>query len=186
MCNTGREDCQARADLNISYPAPQFTSFARSYPSTPLYPFGHGLSYSSVAVVGLEVAAGPGVGGGFTLGDTVATTAILSPADMVADFAVALFGEFLQCDGSASSVPALPRRTLLAFAKVAADQEGSTRVPLSFALDPLRVPGVERQAFPGLLRVWAGDGGPCVGCPSSMIDLVLPSGGCVSPTEREL
>lgn len=178
-CNTGgRADCQARADANITHEASGFASFLRSFPSTPLFPFAYGLGYSGAAVVGLAAAApGPGVGGGYALGDAVALMAQLSPAGSAADFVVAVFGEFLQCDGSASPVPALPRRTLLAFAKVAAEP-GGTSVPLAFALDPLRVPGVERQAFPGMLRVWAGDGGPCAGCPSVTLKLVERSGGC--------
>ena len=175
-CSSGRITCQARGDTNLTHDAAGVTSFLRSFPSTPLFPFAHGLSYSSVTIVSLEAA---GAGAGVTLGDTVSLTAALSPVNASVDFVVALFGEFLQCDGSPSPVPALPRRTLLAFTKVAVETGAAgTRGALSFALDPLRIPGVERQAFPGLLRMWAGDGGACTGCPSTTIKLVLPSGGC--------
>ena len=177
-CSSGRPTCQARGDTNLTHDAASTTSFLRSFPSTPLFPFAHGLSYSNVTIVGLEVA-GAAAGSGVTLGDTVLLTAALSPVDTSVDFVVAIFGEFLQCDGSASPVPALPRRTLLAFTKVAAETGAAgTRVPLSFALDPLRIPGVERQAFPGRLRLWAGDGGACAECPNTTVELVLPSGGC--------
>jgi hypothetical protein len=184
-CNGGRGDCQARADTNIVQSAPQFTSFARGFASEPLFPFAFGLGYSNATAVAVSVSGGAAAS--FALGDSVAVTVTISASNRPADLAVALFGAFQQCDGSAPSVDALPLRTLLAFAKAPAVVGAPTQVPLAFALAPARVPGVERQAVPGLQRVWVGDGGVCAGCPSATIALALGAGGrTCSGAEREL
>ena len=184
-CNGGRSDCQARDSSASLQPTGGFTSYVRGYASTPLFPFAFGLSYSNATTLSLAVGGGPGAT--FGLGDAVAITALVSASDRPADIVVALFGEFMQCDGlSPSPVPALPLRTLLAFTKVAVAVGTETSVPLSFELSPLRVPGVERQSFPGLLRVWAGDGGICADCPSTLLPLALGGVGCVASDRDEL
>ena len=157
-CNGGAEWCQARGVVDFA-PRQGFTTYVRStaFPSLPLYPFAFGLSYADLAATHLVVGSPSAA-----LGDTVAVTATVAngAAGPDADFVVAVFGVFLACDGSPSPVPALPLRTLLAFTKVHVAAGEHLRVPLQFTLAPLFVPGVERQSWPGVLRLWAGDGGP--------------------------
>jgi beta-glucosidase len=166
-CNDGRSDCQARGAPLTRQPA-AFTSFLKGG-ATPLFPFAHGMSYANITTAELRAAAPTA-----SLGDTIVLTATVvstgGPA-AGADFAVAVFGEFLTCNGSPSPVPALPSRTLLAFTKVHVPQGAQVEAALPFTLDELHVPGAERQAFPGRLRLWAGDGGACAGCAGTTLEL---------------
>ena len=178
-CNGARADCQARADATLLQASSGFTSFVRGFASAPLFPFAWGLSYSTATTSALTVDGGADAS--FAFNSTVSLTAHLTASDRPADIVVALFGAFLQCDGvSASSVTALPLRSLLAFSKVAASVGQPTSVALSFDLSPLRLPGVERQAFPGYLRVLAGDGGVCAGCPSVVLRLAQGGVSCAA------
>ena len=180
-CNGGRSDCQARGDTMSLQSNTGFTSFARNFPSEPLFPFGFGLSYANIRAISL-VTNGASM---FTLGDTVSLLAtMINSAGPAADTVVAVFGAFMQCDGSSSSVPALPLRTLLTFTKVNVAAGSQMNVTLSFPLTSLRVPGVERQAFPGLLRVWVGDGGICNGCASTTLQLTLGRNTCETSNEE--
>ena len=184
-CNGDRSDCQARSDATALQSSGTFTSYVRGFASVPLFPFAWGLSYSTALPTALTVDGGADAA--FAFGSTVSLTAHLSASDRPADVVVALFGAFLQCDGvSASPVPALPLRSLLTFAKVAAAVGAPTSVPLSFELSPLRLPGVERQAFPGFLRVWVGDGGVCAGCPSVTLRLSQGGTSCIAARGDEL
>lgn len=190
VCNPGRSDCQARGAPLVQAPGP-FTSFikdANGTGATPLFPFAFGKSYANISIGGVTVVgvgngrggaaggvSGAALGATVTLSAQVVNTASASPVD----FSVALFGEFLTCDGGASPVPALPRRTLVALSKVLGVGSGlAVNATLSFALDEVHIPGVERQAFPGVFRLWAGDGGRCVACPQALLPLVRGNVGC--------
>ena len=173
-CNGARGDCQARdGQGSVATGVPSFTSFLKGT-ANPLFPFAWGLSYGAVTIRALAANASFG-----RLGDTVAVTASLAnaPGSPATDFAVALFGSFYACDGvTRSPVPAAPLRTLLALTKVAGlPGDGSeAQAVLSLVLDELHIPGVQWQALPGVLRLWAGDGGPCPGC--ARLDLPLQRG----------
>jgi beta-glucosidase-like glycosyl hydrolase len=180
-CNSGRGDCQARGAPLVRQAAP-FTSFIKGG-AAPLFPFGHGLSFANITTAALSLAA-PAA----SLGDAIALNAtVLSEGgpEAGADFAVLVFGAFEQCDGSPSPVPALPVRSLLAFTKVRVPRGARVDVPLTFFLDGLHVPGAERQAFPGRLRLWAGDGGGCEGCAGATLELLKGGAGCAGG-RREL
>ena len=178
VCNPSRNDCQARGSPLVQTPGP-FTSFVKDAGNgtgaTPLFPFAFGLSFASISTVALFQEGGTSA----TLGATVSVTAtLLHAAGPDTDFTVCIFGEFLTCAGGASPVPALPRRTMLAFKKVFGVQRGSNNVTISFTLDSLHVPGVDRHPFPGLLRIWAGNGGACLGCPEVTVELIRGEEGC--------
>jgi hypothetical protein len=42
------------------------------------------------------------------------------------------------------------------------------------------MPAIERQPLPGMLRMWVGDGGPCVSCPTATLLLALGTATCAS------
>jgi beta-glucosidase len=141
----------------------------------PLFPFAHGLSYANVSVVGLALPQ-PLAGVNETAVPVLAT--VVNTGPVVSDFVVALFGEFLTCGGGASPVSPAPLRTLLAYEKVRGVQPDGRGVEVQLTIDLAHTPAAARQPLPGLLRLWAGDGGVCEGCAGAVLGLTLGGAGC--------
>lgn len=125
---------------------------ARRYwdlPSSPLYPFGYGLSYSTFSLDKLQLAA-PTLGSGGTLQASVTVTNSSSiPGAQV----VQLYTH--QRAGSASR----PVRELKAFQKVTVAANGSQTVTLTLPAEALSYwsPALHRRVLePGTFDVWVG------------------------------
>ncbi|MET0787996.1 MAG: glycoside hydrolase family 3 N-terminal domain-containing protein [Cellulomonas sp.] len=115
--------------------------------STPLRPFGFGLSYTSFAYSDLEVDASVGSSGTFTAAVTVTNTGSLPGADVVQ-----LYGHDVQ--GTITR----PVAALLGYARVELEPGGSSRVTFSvpttrFAFSDRRM---VRVVEPGDVEVWIG------------------------------
>lgn len=143
----------------------------------PLFPFAHGLSYANVSVVQLEL---PQPTANVSATDVPVVATVVNAGPVATDFVVAIFGEFLTCSGQGSPVVAAPLRTLLAYAKVLAVQPDGQPVAVTLSIDLSTTPAAERQPLPGMLRMWAGDGGPCDGCASATLQLSLGAKTCAS------
>jgi hypothetical protein len=108
------------------------------------------------------------------------------------DTVVAIFGTFLAADeedgragGEAidSPVASLPARQLLAFTKVhvppsagvssGGQQQVTTAVALRVNISA--IPGVDRQPWPGVLKLWVGDGGGLGGTPAPHRKMATPA-----------
>jgi beta-glucosidase len=154
-------------------------SNANAGSAIPLFPFGHGLSYANVSTVALALPQ-PSVAFSSTTPTAVPIVAtVVNTGPVASDFVVAVFGEFLTCSSAPSPVAAAPLRTLLAHAKVRAVPPDGRPVTVSLKVDDLAtVPGAPRQPLPGLLRMWAGDGGPCEGCPTATLKLTRGEASC--------
>ena len=175
-CNHGRSDCQARAFGDPQQPSSTFTSLVRGV-AQPLFPFAYGLSYAAISVTSFTLAAPVA-----RLGDivTVNVSVANGPAGPSADYAVAVFGSFMACDGTASPVAATPLRSLLAFTKAQVPSGMTVHAVLNVSLTSLAIPGVERQPMPGRVKIWVGDGSPCTDCPSSTLELALGDTTCAN------
>jgi hypothetical protein len=143
--------------------------------AVPLFPFAHGLSYANVSVVSLALPQ-PVANVSATAVPVLAT--VVNAGPVATDFVVAVFGEFLTCGGQASSVSAAPLRTLLAYTKLRGVQPDGQAVVAQLSLDLSNTPAAARQPLPGQLRLWAGDGGVCEGCPSAVLQLSLGGQTC--------
>lgn len=109
------------------------------------------------------------------------------------DTVVAIFGTFLAADEEdgraggeaiASPVASLPARQLLAFTKVhvppsagassgSLSQQATTAVALRVNISA--IPGVDRQPWPGVLKLWVGDGGGLGGTPAPHRKMATPA-----------
>jgi hypothetical protein len=74
-----------------------------------------------------------------------------------------------------SPVASLPTRQLLAFTKVhvpplagasSAGQQQQATTAVALAVNISAIPGVDRQPWPGVLKLWVGDGGGLGGTPA--------------------
>jgi beta-glucosidase len=160
----------------------RYLQYSAGAAAIPLFPFGHGMSYSNVSVVALTVP--PPAVANVSSNALSVVASVVNTGPMAADFVVAVFGEFCTCSGQPSPVPALPLRTLLAYTKLRAVQPDGNVVAAQLSIDLSNTPGAARQPLPGLLRLWAGDGGTCDGCPSATVELVLGSSANCSSTAR--
>ena len=100
-----------------------------------------------------------------SMGDILTASVAISRHDhmnITQDVVVALFGEFLTVSESTSPVTALPVRQLVKFQKVTVPvgaRVNAVTVELVFAVTEDSLPGVDRQPWPGTLKLWVGDGG---------------------------
>eukprot|EP00658_Telonema_sp_P-2_P027861 TRINITY_DN21452_c0_g1_i6.p1 TRINITY_DN21452_c0_g1~~TRINITY_DN21452_c0_g1_i6.p1 ORF type:complete len:658 (+),score=101.37 TRINITY_DN21452_c0_g1_i6:164-2137(+) len=133
--------------------------------AVPLFAFGAGLSYSSfeTTIATNTTTAAPT--------DTVEVmAAIRNQGPLPGQHVVALFCQFLQSDGvSPGSVKQLPRRELVALSKIHLSVSEARNI--SWQLRIRDIQGALRQAFPGVIRFWIGDGGPCTDCPTTSVQL---------------
>ena len=67
-------------------------------------------------------------------------------------------------NGTASPVTAMPLRQLLKFEKVSVASKGSATVQMRVNVSS--IPTVDRQPWPGILKLWVGDGGGFGGAPA--------------------
>jgi beta-D-xylosidase 4 len=141
----------------------------------PLFPFAHGLSYANVSTVALAL---PSPSANISSTAVPVLASVVNTGPVASDFVVAVFGEFLTCSGGPSPVGALPLRTLVAFTKLHGVQPDGKAMVAELSVDLSVVPGAARQALPGLLRLWAGDGGPCDGCPTATLGLTRGAAVC--------
>ncbi|WP_374011622.1 glycoside hydrolase family 3 C-terminal domain-containing protein [Pseudoxanthomonas koreensis] len=126
----------------------------RYFTGTPVYPFGHGLSYTSFAYAPLKLAA---AAGGTHEGLKV-TTELRNTGKRAGDEVAQLYLDFPDIKG-------LPRIALRGFQRVHL-APGESRV-LEFDLDPRDLSAVtaegERQVMKGNYRVFVGSGQPGTG-----------------------
>ena len=130
--------------------------------AAPMFPFCYGLGYASINMV-LSVTSGASA----KMGDEIAVAVALTRHDTLKleqDQVVALFGAFLGPNGTASPVTAMPLRQLLKFEKVSIAPKGSATVQMRFNVSS--IPTVDRQPWPGILKLWVGDGGGFGGAPA--------------------
>ena len=123
----------------------------RYFAGTPVYPFGHGLSYTRFAYGPLQLApVGGDAGQGLRVGVDVRNA-----GGRAGDEIAQLYLDFPDIEG-------LPRIALRGFQRVSLAPGESRR--LEFELDPrdLSAGDVEgvRQVMPGRYRVWVGSGQP--------------------------
>ena len=128
----------------------------RYFEGTPLYPFGHGLSYTRFAYDTPRLSARK-----LEAGDTLRVrTRVRNAGDRAGDEVVQVYLEYPER-------PLSPRRALVAFARVAL-QPGEAR-DLAFELDARRLSDVDRtgkrSVMPGEYRVFVGGGQPGTGAP---------------------
>ena len=127
--------------------------------AAPMFPFCHGLSYANLSMT-LSINSSTA-----SMGDTVNASVAISRYDdmsIAQDVVVALFGEFLTDNEGTSPVTALPVRQLVKFEKVtvpAGARANAASVHLVFTMTEDALPGVDRQPWPGTLKLWVGDGG---------------------------
>lgn len=150
--------------------------------AVPLFPFGHGLSYANVTVTQLSL---PETTANVSATAVPVVATVVNTGPVAADFVVAVFGEFLTCSGQGSPVSAAPLRTLLTYAKVHAVQPDGSPVTVQLSFNLATTPAAERQPLPGLLRLWAGDGGTCSSCPTSTLQLSLGTQTCSGSISRQ-
>ena len=128
----------------------------RYFNGTPVYPFGHGLSYTSFDYAPLQLQPARG---GASEGLRV-TTRVRNTGARAGDEVAQLYLEFPDREG-------LPKRALRGFQRVHL-QPGEER-ELVFDLDPRGLSAVdaegERLVMPGDYRVWVGAGQPGTGAP---------------------
>ena len=149
----------------------------------PLFPFGYGLSYSNITYVSISSTATYGT---LFSSNIPVTVSLMNTGPMVADYVVAIYGEFLTCSGGSSPVPALPLRTLLTYTKVQNIPVSTTAViNTTLTVDLTLLPGINRQIAPGILRMWVGDGGVCSNCPTFNLPMVLGTKACPSTMDRD-
>jgi beta-glucosidase len=130
--------------------------------AAPMFPFCHGLGFGNVSM-SLSVISGLTA----KMGDEVAVSVALARHDTLAlkqDHVVALFGAFLTPNETASPVTAMPLRQLLTFEKVSVASKGGATVQLRVNVSD--IPAVDRQPWPGVLKLWVGDGGGYGGAPA--------------------
>ncbi|MGY1520323.1 glycoside hydrolase family 3 C-terminal domain-containing protein [Luteimonas sp. A482] len=123
----------------------------RYFEGTPVYPFGHGLSYTRFAYAPLQLV--PAAGGA---SEGVRVSAQLRNAgERAGDEVAQLYLEFPELEG-------VPRIALRGFQRVTL-APGETRT-LEFELDPRDLSAVDvegdRQVMPGRYRIWVGSGQP--------------------------
>ncbi|RRN78481.1 glycoside hydrolase family 3 C-terminal domain-containing protein [Pseudoxanthomonas taiwanensis] len=128
----------------------------RYFEGKPVYPFGHGLSYTTFAYAPLRLEPAPG---GAQEGLKVVTE-VRNTGKRAGDEVAQLYLDFPDIEG-------LPRIALRGFQRVHL-APGERRV-LEFALDPRDLSAVtaegERQVFAGNYRVFVGGGQPGTGAP---------------------
>ena len=123
----------------------------RYFAGTPVYPFGHGLSYTRFAYGPLQLApVGGDAGQGLRVGVDVRNA-----GGRAGDEIAQLYLDFPDIEG-------LPRIALRGFQRVSLAPGESRR--LEFELDPRDLSAVDvegvRQVMPGRYRVWVGSGQP--------------------------
>jgi beta-glucosidase len=123
----------------------------RYFSGTPVYPFGHGLSYTTFDYAPLQLQPAPGgAGDGLRV-----TTEVRNTGDRVGDEVAQLYLDFPDFEGA-------PRIALRGFRRVTL-APGETRT-LQFDLDPRDLSAVDaegiRQVMPGRYRVFVGSGQP--------------------------
>lgn len=130
--------------------------------AAPMFPFCWGLGYANVSMV-LSVTSGPTA----QMGNEIAVSVALARHDALAlkqDHVVALFGAFLTVNETASPVTAMPLRNLIKFTKVSVASKGGATVQMRINVSDLVA--VDRQPWPGVLKLWVGDGGGYGGAPA--------------------
>jgi len=123
----------------------------RYFTGTPVYPFGHGLSYTRFDYSPLQLAPmGGDPGQGLRVGVDVRNT-----GQRAGDEVAQLYLDFPDIEG-------VPRVALRGFQRVALAPGESRR--LEFELEPRDLSAVDvegvRQVMPGRYRVWVGSGQP--------------------------
>ena len=123
----------------------------RYFEGTPVYPFGHGLSYTRFAYDGLRIEP---AAGGASQGLRVSAQ-LRNVGDRAGDEVAQLYLEFPEIEG-------VPRLALRGFQRVSL-APGETRT-LEFELDPRDLSAVDAQGdrlvMPGRYRLWVGSGQP--------------------------
>ncbi|TYT27411.1 glycoside hydrolase family 3 protein [Luteimonas viscosa] len=126
----------------------------RYFEGTPVYPFGHGLSYTRFDYAPLQVQ--PHAGGASE--GLVVTTEVRNSGDRAGDEVAQLYLDFPDTEG-------LPRIALRGFRRV--HLAPGERRTLRFELDPRDLSAVDaagqRQVMPGRYRVFVGSGQPGAG-----------------------
>lgn len=128
----------------------------RYFEGTPLYPFGHGLSYTRFAYAPLRLSAKK-----LQAGESLSVRIrVRNTGERAGDEVVQAYLEY-------PARPLSPRRALVAFARVAL-QPGQAR-DLEFELDPRSLSDVDRsgkrRVMPGDYRIFVGGGQPGTDAP---------------------
>jgi beta-glucosidase len=145
--------------------------------AAPMFPFAYGLGYGNVSMT-LTVLSPTGLKA--KMHDQIVVSVSLARHDTLAlgqDHVVALFGAFLTANETASPVTAMPVRQLLAFEKVTVPAAANAAAAASggggggvssvqLVVNISSVPAVDRQPWPGVLKLWVGDGGGYGGEPA--------------------
>jgi beta-glucosidase len=129
----------------------------RYFEGKPLYPFGHGLSYTSFAYAAPKAAARVTAGGSLEVSTKVTNTGQRSGDEVVQ----------LYVRGAPPSGGTAPRHALQGFSRIHLEP-GESREVL-FSLDPRALSSVDaagsRAVLPGEVAVWVGGGQPDTGAP---------------------
>ena len=143
----------------------------RYFSGTPVYPFGHGLSYTrfDYAALRLQPAAG-----GPSQGVRVSAQ-LRNAGDRSGEEVAQLYLEFPELEG-------VPRIALRGFQRVTL-APGETRT-LEFDLDPRDLSAVDisgdRQVMPGRYRIWVGSGQPGPDVAGRHVEFAIDRGQAVA------
>ena len=140
------EDQLPKDYLNQSMQAPPGRTH-RYFTETPLYPFGHGLSYSSMRYSDLTVSHESLAAGSSSLDSVVSVTVDVTNQgeySKTADEVVMVFAEPTLRDEVTPSM-SVPRQMLLGFTRISTEPGKTVRVLVEVKADKLRLMGADGQ-----------------------------------------
>ncbi len=136
----------------------------RYFTGTPLYPFGHGLSYTRFAYSPVSLSRKT-----LKAGETLEVTVTVANAGTVPG------DEVVQAYLSFPDAPGMPVRALRGFQRVTLTPGARRQVRLSFDARALSSvsPAGERAVAPGRYRLTVGGGQPETGAPTTAVDFTV-------------
>jgi len=136
----------------------------RYFTGTPLYPFGHGLSYTRFAYSPVSLSR-----------KTLKAGETLEAAVTVANAGTVPGDEVVQAYLSFPDAPGMPVRALRGFRRVTLTPGARQQVRLSFDARALSSvsPAGERAVVPGRYRLTVGGGQPGTGAPTTAVDFTV-------------